>query len=537
MDLEVVVNNGNGKRAGVFTPAKLFLEEKFGKDPSLKDTIIVTGYNQGIGFKRFKLKHKRKKIIVYQLEQLFDYKSMWYNHNSDNLTVRRRTAHVKEWLNGADEIWDYDLDNIELLKSEGYKNLRHVPLEPCKSLVYKNPIKSPEYDVVFYGALNERRRDYLKEIDKHFNLLIVCHERHHSDPGYQFKNMVDGCFGQKLFNHIFNAKLVINLHYYDGCLQEQVRLSELLSNNIKILSEKSRINYLNIEEFENTEDMINRIKRNISEVKEEPKSAGVLNLKKQEEFKPIKIGAIYNTFYGLELIQESINSIKSIVDYIVVVHQKVGFSGELEPSVNKEILSNLKVDKIIYYDKIVSDINKGVLDKRNIGLEACKNVGCDYIIPLDSDELYSDIDLLEEIKLMEIHGIDTLYSPIITYYYNRFHHFKDDYYVPSVYKVNERNFVKIKTSVLVDPLRKMSEGNFKISKVPMHHYSYIKDNYQIKLNNSISSIKIKEISDLKKEVYNHLTNWDSSQKALVHRNDRDNKIQYIEVNKNWNYEF
>ena len=81
-----------------------------------------------------------------------------------------------------------------------------------------------------------------------------------------------------------------------------------------------------------------------------------------------KVGAAYNTFYGLELIEESIRSIRNLVDYIVVVHQRVGFSGEKEPKFNQSILDRLGVE-VIYVEP------KNVLEKRNIGLEYCKKTG------------------------------------------------------------------------------------------------------------------------------------------------------------------
>ena len=250
------INNTSERLNGnVFTPVKKFIEEKFSKDRSLRNTVIVVGYNQGIKFREVKRKNKGKKIIVYQLEQLYNYSSLWYNPKSEEPVVQKRTVHIQEWLDGVDEIWDYDLDNVEFLKSLGFKNIKHVPLEICNSVRYENKIDKPEYDIVFYGALNERRMEYLRYLDDKYKLLVVCHQGNKKMKGYEFKNTVRHCFGQELFNHIFNAKMVINLHYYEVCLQEQVRLFELLSNDVKVISEKSKINYLNVEEFSDIEEM------------------------------------------------------------------------------------------------------------------------------------------------------------------------------------------------------------------------------------------------------------------------------------------
>ena len=65
---------------------------------------------------------------------------------------------------------------------------------------------------------------------------------------------VASAWGDKLWNdYIFKSKIVINLHYYDSCLQEQVRIFELLINNKVVISEKSLRNYFGnlVPEFTN----------------------------------------------------------------------------------------------------------------------------------------------------------------------------------------------------------------------------------------------------------------------------------------------
>ena len=94
-------------------------------------------------------------------------------------------------------------------------------------------------------------------------------------------------------------------------------------------------------------------------------------------------------------------------------------------------------------------------------------------MPLDTDELYDYKELYNEVRYMAKNDIDTLYCPIKTYYYNDKYWFIDDYYVPAVYKIDDRYFINNKTSVLCDPERKMVENKYKISDIYMNHYSYI----------------------------------------------------------------
>jgi len=253
----------------------------------------------------------------------------------------------------------------------------------------------------------------------------------------------------------------------------------------------------------------------------------------------IKVGAAYNTFYGLELIEESIRSIKNVVDYIVLVHQQIGFSGKEEPSINKSIIKKLidekLIDEIVYYNqKEENSKQQSVLEKRNLGLECCKKNNCHYIMPLDTDELYNADELKNEIKFMYYNDIDTLYCPIRSYYYDRNHYFDDSYFVASIYKINNRKFEATHSSVLVDPNRKMKENNYHISNMYMHHYTYLKESYDNKIDfRSYMSINNEEIYNNITKIKNHLLNWKENKDALVHQNNTKGGLilSYVKLNK------
>jgi hypothetical protein len=151
---------------------------------------------------------------------------------------------------------------------------------------------------------------------------------------------------------------------------------------------------------------------------------------------------------------------------------------------------------------------------------------------LDTDELYDSDELLNEVKYMHENDIDTLYSPIYSYYYDRNHYFIDSYYVPSVYKINDMIFKKIPTSVLVDPHRKMDELKYKISEMPMHHYTYLKDTYCNKINRSFMTLDPK-LSENVLNIHNYLLNWEEGNPAYVHKNNTDGSLylDYIELKK------
>lgn len=535
----------------IFIPIQKMLESRYTKLNEYTDYLVVLGYNIGyennFNISNLRVKYPNKKIVIYQLEQLYNFGSQWYNPKSENRTVLIRTEYIKKILSECDEIWDYDLDNIEFLKKEGYKNIKHVPVFYCEELKRKNVINVFEYDLLFYGSLNERRVEYLNMLVDKYKLCIIVPQ---SDIS-KYKNtpigkyLIKPKYDADLFNIINKTKIILNIHYYETFLQEQVRIFELLINNKIVLSEKSRRNYFGdmIHEFNDKTDFISKIEHllrvydskwddvNISEQYKNNDNYKIKN-------KKIKIGAVYNTFYGLEQIEKSILSIKPIVDYIIIVHQKVSFSGQEEPNVNKYIidylLNNGLVNDVYYYDSYKKTERNGVLEKRNIGLEYCKKNNCEYILAMDADELYDSKELYNEIKFMDDNGIETLYSPIHSYYGDEKHYFVDTYYVTSVLKINDRKFIITKSSVLVDPVRKMEERKFKISNVPMLHHTYFIEQYINKTkyfkhpNESIRKNQFNILYDL--------INWDGSNLNVnVFANDMNNGgeviIQNIELKK------
>jgi hypothetical protein len=324
-------------------------------------------------------------------------------------------------------------------------------------------------------------------------------------------------FNDELLEYIANSKIVLNTHYYESFLQEQVRIFELLINNKVVISETSRRNNFGdlIYEFTTKEEMIILINNILN--KKLWKNANVSERFKNCSYKRFRIGAVYNTFYGLDVIKKSIESIREAVDYIVIVHQKVGFNKMKEPSFNAKILKELEtiVNDIIYYDTEVENKQSGVLEKRNIGLDYCIKNRCDFIMPLDADEIYESGKIIEQATLMYNDNIDTLYSPIHTYYYNEDYYYLDTYFVPSIYRINDRRFELTKTSVLTDPVRKMREDNCRLSTMPMHHYSYLKQSFISKLENSVSS----SLKPQMKVVYDHLLKWKEGEDGIVFMND------------------
>jgi glycosyltransferase involved in cell wall biosynthesis len=157
-----------------------------------------------------------------------------------------------------------------------------------------------------------------------------------------------------------------------------------------------------------------------------------------------------------------------------------------------------------------------------------KELNFDFVLPLDTDEHYNERELMSDINKMISNNLDTCYHGIAAYYYNENNFFIDTYFVPSVYRINDRIFKRgLRTSLLCDPARKMEENKVLKSKHYMHHLTYMKSSFENKLNSKISLIDKKNIDKYK--LSEHLQNWSEGKKGLVYTNDKNGSLILTDV--------
>lgn len=157
------------------------------------------------------------KVIVYQLEPLN--KSHWWNED-----------HIIERLKDADEVWDYDLDNIKKLKKHGI-DAKFKPFLYSERLKRIENKPEPDIDILFYGTLTDYRYKFLERINHYGSVgTTVC---------------AFGLSREVLDEFIGRSKIIIDLQLSDSetFIQKQTRLYYALINNKCVLSEKSHKNY------------------------------------------------------------------------------------------------------------------------------------------------------------------------------------------------------------------------------------------------------------------------------------------------------
>ncbi len=153
----------------------------------------------------------RGRLILYNLEQVFP----------QSLHMTRR--HFRALKQGF--VWDYSAHNLARLASAGIGASCHVPIAYCPALTRIAPAPVQDIDVLFYGSINERRRNAIEAV-RRAGLNVVTNEN-----AVWPRETRDA--------HIARAKVVLNLHYYEieQPILEIARLSYLWSNRKAVVAE------------------------------------------------------------------------------------------------------------------------------------------------------------------------------------------------------------------------------------------------------------------------------------------------------------
>lgn len=197
------------------------LKHEFISDTS--NTLIVLGaYHFATvskqQFSSLRASNQFDKIIIFNQEQL---------HAQQRNFL---TPEYQAWLAQADEVWDYDEANFDILTRLN-KNVNLHLLKPYKDWSVYKPVEK-DIDFLFYGAMNTHRSYLLSKLSEKYHVCVLQGE------------------WQRLDEFIMRSKVLLNIHFYHECaLQEQARMIRWIGAPCRILSEKSVKNYLGVEEM------------------------------------------------------------------------------------------------------------------------------------------------------------------------------------------------------------------------------------------------------------------------------------------------
>jgi hypothetical protein len=196
------------------------VEENYSQDYDDNDCLILSAHLINDIYTGVEMMPDCNKKIVYQLEPLVE------NHWVE-------TTEIIKCLQDYDEVWDYDLSNIEVLKQNGI-NAKFKPFIYSENLKRIENKEEPDIDVLFYGTLTGYRARTLARLlgnSLDWGIKLVT---------------INNVTGKLLDDFISRSKIILDLST-DGNLQQRIqkqsRIFYALINNKCVISEKSDTNY------------------------------------------------------------------------------------------------------------------------------------------------------------------------------------------------------------------------------------------------------------------------------------------------------
>ena len=193
-----------------------------------------------------------------------------------------------------------------------------------------------------------------------------------------------------------------------------------------------------------------------------------------------KIGVSINLFDGYEFLEMNLRFLRNKVHHVNVVYQTVSNTGTVKnPNVSNLVKYLSKMNLIDSFIQYVPEENNSTLqdkevEKRNIGLEALKNAGCNYILSADADELYLPA-LFNEVANTDF---DVYFAKIRTYYKypEVFYDESAKFVIPFLQRINEDSKFSASNprKHLLDATRILKHDSSIVLKGIVHHFSYIR---------------------------------------------------------------
>lgn len=227
----------------------------------------------------------------------------------------------------------------------------------------------------------------------------------------------------------------------------------------------------------------------------------------------MKLAAIYNVWAdSRELLKKSIDNISPVVDVIVVVSSKFSnFGAEFDWNIEEYL--NHKCHLVEIHPK--RKLRQAYImetEKRNVGINVARNLGCTHFIIMDADEFYFQSEVEEAKRKVEnleatvvrsqlyfkeptlTIGFDVTLVPFICRMSRQVELIPDYRQFPFTYM---GGFPRI------DPTRRPNiTAGVEFWETPvMHHYSWVRSDYDLKINNSSARTNLQR-SKIKEDLRN-----------------------------------
>jgi hypothetical protein len=244
----------------------------------------------------------------------------------------------------------------------------------------------------------------------------------------------------------------------------------------------------------------------------------------------MKLAAIYNVWDGEELLKGSIEQIYNSVDLIIIVWQDVSNFGEKYNPLKRIIEDQVNsLDKVIF-SKYVPELRNGFrneTNKRQQGLKIAKENNCTHFLHLDCDEYYESNEFEKAKNYFLNSGHKGSACKMWTYFKSPLFRLEtpENYHVPFIHKLEPHTKTGYKTyPFYCDPTRRINQPDVIELDLMMHHFSWVRENIERKVNNSSAKSNLSKGTLLKD--YHSTTLWNSPEGYYL--KDFDKRIKLVE---------
>lgn len=202
----------------------------------------------------------------------------------------------------------------------------------------------------------------------------------------------------------------------------------------------------------------------------------------------MKIAAIYNVFDGEELLMPSISHVVDHVDMVIIVWQKISNFGEVydpRPTDGFDPEWGDKIIPIFYEPDLQFGGSFNEKTKRNLGISVARAHGATHFLHMDCDEFYQDFGAAKQIY--ENSGAAGSVCKMFTYFKEPTLRLEnpDNYWVPFIHKMRDDTIAgRDSYPFYVDPTRRINETDVVELPVMMHHFSWVRKDFDRKARNS-----------------------------------------------------
>lgn len=214
----------------------------------------------------------------------------------------------------------------------------------------------------------------------------------------------------------------------------------------------------------------------------------------------MRLCLIYNVWADWDWLEISLKHMRPLADGVIIVGSTRSNHGEYFPIPEKFKTQELHVREPRFNVPLHSET-----DKRNYGLEIAKKEGYTHFLAMDSDEFYKPDEF---IKIKNMFHVEGVVCPCVTYFKSPTLTIGRDYtLVPHIHKLtpgikhefNKRYpFAWDSGGIKIDPTRSLNinSGVIYSDEIELHHYSWVRSDYQRKIRNSTARNNLEKSSIL-----------------------------------------